>query len=131
MIPYLLAVVGGYLIGDSIGEDIDKKIPEFADGGVMAKGGQETLKNYQVIGTIVKEIGSEPPPEADREDYIDIEREEFTISVMASSEEEAERIAEEEMMDKHLLDEYGSSFTRKKQYYSGSVEIEDVIETGR
>jgi len=45
MIPYLLAVVGGYLLGDSIGEDIDKKIPEFADGvmadgGVMAKGGE-------------------------------------------------------------------------------------------
>ena len=34
MIPYLLAALGGYLIGDSIGEDIDKKIPEFADGGL-------------------------------------------------------------------------------------------------
>jgi hypothetical protein len=39
MIPYLLAAVGGYLLGDSIGEDIDKKIPEFAEGGIMAKGG--------------------------------------------------------------------------------------------
>jgi hypothetical protein len=26
MIPYLLAALGGYLIGDSIGEDIEKKI---------------------------------------------------------------------------------------------------------
>jgi hypothetical protein len=34
MIPYLLAVLGGYLIGDSIGEDIDKKLPQFADGGL-------------------------------------------------------------------------------------------------
>lgn len=35
MIPYILAAVGGYLIGDSIGEDIDKKIPEFAEGGKL------------------------------------------------------------------------------------------------
>jgi hypothetical protein len=33
MIPFILAAVGGYLIGDSIGEDIDSKIPKFADGG--------------------------------------------------------------------------------------------------
>jgi hypothetical protein len=60
--------------------------------------GGETLKNYQVIGTVTYEVGA-VPPEADREDYIDIETEKFS-SVMASSEAEAERIAEEEIMDK-------------------------------
>ena len=35
MIPFLLSIVGGYLIGDSIGEDIDKKLPEFSDGGTI------------------------------------------------------------------------------------------------
>jgi len=37
MIPFILSIVGGYLIGDSIGEDIDKKIPEFADGGEVSE----------------------------------------------------------------------------------------------
>jgi hypothetical protein len=37
MIPFILAAVGGYLIGDSIGEDIDSKIPKFADGGRIKK----------------------------------------------------------------------------------------------
>lgn len=38
MIPYLLAIVGGYLIGDSVGKEVDKKvdsvIPEMAEGGL-------------------------------------------------------------------------------------------------
>jgi len=34
MIPYLLAVVGGYLLGDSM-----KDSQTFADGGMMANGG--------------------------------------------------------------------------------------------
>ena len=33
MLPFILAAVGGYLIGDSIGED--KKILEFAEGGTI------------------------------------------------------------------------------------------------
>ena len=103
---------------------------KYETSGMMADGG-ETLKNYQVIGTVTYEVGGPIPPEADREDYIDIETVKFSISVMASSEAEAERIAEEEIMDKYLLDDYGTWFTRTKQYYSGSVEIEDVIETGR
>jgi hypothetical protein len=37
MIPFILAAIGGYLIGDSFGEEIDSK---FEDGGVMAKGGE-------------------------------------------------------------------------------------------
>jgi len=35
MIPYLLAAVGGYLIGDSMKEESQT----FAEGGIMAKGG--------------------------------------------------------------------------------------------
>jgi len=34
MIPFILAAVGGYLIGDSFGEEIDSKIPKFEDGGM-------------------------------------------------------------------------------------------------
>jgi hypothetical protein len=40
MIPYLLAAVGGYLIGQS------RKDEQFADGGMMAKGGVEKSKLY-------------------------------------------------------------------------------------
>jgi hypothetical protein len=47
MIPFILAVVGGYLIGDSVGQEIDSKIPEFADGG-MAEGREDDLfKEYE------------------------------------------------------------------------------------
>ena len=35
MIPYLLAAVGGYLLGDSM-----KDSQTFADGGMMANGGE-------------------------------------------------------------------------------------------
>jgi hypothetical protein len=35
MIPYLLAVAGGYLLGDSM----KSSTPQFADGGMMADGG--------------------------------------------------------------------------------------------
>jgi hypothetical protein len=46
MIPFLLAAVGGYLIGDSVKDDV-----KFADGGVMARGGtskskEELLKEW-------------------------------------------------------------------------------------
>jgi len=124
MIPFILTIVGGYLIGDSMK---DSKI--FAEGGIMS--GSETLKNYQVTGTITQEFGGPIPPEADREDYIDTETENFSISVMASSEQEAEKIAEQEIMDKYLFDDYGTYLTGKKQYYYGDIKIEDVIETGR
>jgi hypothetical protein len=42
MLPYILAVVGGYLIGDSM------KGKQYADGGMMAKGGNvdKFIKNY-------------------------------------------------------------------------------------
>ena len=33
MIPFILAAIGGYLIGDSVGEEIDSKIPKFEEGG--------------------------------------------------------------------------------------------------
>ena len=41
MIPYLLAVVGGYLIGDSM-----KDSQTFADGGMMAHGGIPVDQGY-------------------------------------------------------------------------------------
>ena len=35
MIPFILAAIGGYLIGDSVGEEIDSKIPKFDNGGAV------------------------------------------------------------------------------------------------
>jgi hypothetical protein len=35
MIPFILAAVGGYLIGNSFGDEINSKIPKFADGGAI------------------------------------------------------------------------------------------------
>jgi hypothetical protein len=40
MIPYLLAALGGYLIGQS------RKDEQFADGGMTAKGGVKRIKLY-------------------------------------------------------------------------------------
>jgi hypothetical protein len=53
MIPFILSIVGGYLIGDSIGEQVDSK---FADGG-MTDGGQvdeAKLSKFHknILGTI-------------------------------------------------------------------------------
>ena len=39
MLPFILAAVGGYLIGDSFGKEIDSKIPKFADGGTVGSEG--------------------------------------------------------------------------------------------
>lgn len=53
MIPYLLAIAGGYLIGNSMNET--PKFDEYADGGMMAKGGyveyyrDGVLKNRNVF----------------------------------------------------------------------------------
>ena len=47
MIPFILAAVGGYLIGDSIGEDIDSKIPKFADGGAFNDAGEPMMTHQQ------------------------------------------------------------------------------------
>ena len=45
MIPFILAAVGGYLIGDSFGKEINSKIPKFADGGDV-----DARKTYLYIG---------------------------------------------------------------------------------
>lgn len=65
MIPFILAAIGGYLIGDSVGEDIDKKvdsaIPEMAEGGKLfsrkdkrfifiGSDGQPHGLNYKLFG---------------------------------------------------------------------------------
>ena len=53
MIPYILAAVGGYLIGDSM------KAQQYADGGMMAKGGltesQEELISDAIASKELKE----------------------------------------------------------------------------
>jgi hypothetical protein len=55
MLPYLLAVVGGYLIGDSNDGFIKGNNPKMADGGMMAKGGFFGLfsKNKLRVGDIL------------------------------------------------------------------------------
>ena len=184
MIPYLLAVVGGYLIGDSIGEDIEKKIPEFADGGtielyyvqdangnvknisksyedadrfwekslkfngdirvaivpkedwekekvsssnikryaeggVMAEGGY--VKNYNVFGKVKVLVH-------DYADETEYETTDFSIDVMALNEQEAMVMVEEQLMDEYLLNDYGTSMLGFKTYYTGEVDIDDVVE---
>ena len=49
MLPYILAAVGGYLIGDSM-----KK--QYADGGMMAKGGKENLEKE--LRRLVRDLNS-------------------------------------------------------------------------
>ena len=44
MIPFILAAVGGYLIGDS--KELDSKIPKFADGGIFEENHPERLKEF-------------------------------------------------------------------------------------
>jgi len=69
MIPYILAVVGGYLLGDSIGEDIEKKIPEFADGGKTEWDNPRNIKIGDTIkfsavgptGKVIDIVDSTPP----------------------------------------------------------------------
>jgi hypothetical protein len=82
------------------------------------------LKKYKVKGRIIIDESVHGQDEI----LHDSSTEKFTINVMASSEKEAAIIAEEQMMDKHLLSDYGTWFTGKKQYYSGSVEIDKVVE---
>jgi hypothetical protein len=111
-----------------------RKRRKYDDGGMMSKESHsdqmidimnrdresEMLKNYQVSGIIIIDYP-----------HLDSDTQEFSISVMASSKEEAKRIAEEEMITKHLVNEYGTAVTGKNQYYSGDVKIEDVVEIGR
>ena len=49
MIPYLLAAVGGYLIGQS------RKDEQYADGGMMADGGGVGYENWQMV-VVSKEL---------------------------------------------------------------------------
>ena len=111
MIPYLLAVVGGYFIGSSM-KDETSSIS-------MANGGY--LKKYKVNGVVKVLVHA-------YEDETEYETIKFSTEVMALDEREAEIMVEEEMMDEHLLDDYGTSYTGLKMYYSGEVIIDDIIE---
>jgi hypothetical protein len=54
MIPFILAAIGGYLIGDSVGEDIDS-IPEMAEGGDIYYGVVDTNNNLVYQSKNVKD----------------------------------------------------------------------------
>jgi len=61
MIPFILAAVGGYLIGDSFGDEINSKIPKFAEGGcTMADGGgimdSDRMKNHVCRGCSIEQV---------------------------------------------------------------------------
>jgi hypothetical protein len=61
MIPYILAAVGGYLIGDSLKEkfadggelkyyqELEKSLPEYSDGGIMNNNPKQTMNKEYVI----------------------------------------------------------------------------------
>jgi len=74
MIPFLLTIVGGYLIGDSM-----KDSKTFANGGMMADGGGVGMKKYTAFGY----YSNYSLPITPTEEY-------FEKSVMANSKEEAE-----------------------------------------
>ena len=116
-----------------------KKRKKYDDGGMMPRKESHSdqmidimnkdresgmLKKYKVKGRII----TDESVHGQDEWLHDSSSEKFTINVMASSEKEAAIIAEEQMMDKHLLSDYGTWVTGKKQYYSGSVEIDKVVE---
>ncbi len=52
MFPFILAAVGGYLIGDSM----KSQTPKFEDGGMMAKGGKLSLSDKIRLREIDKQI---------------------------------------------------------------------------
>jgi len=105
-------------------EDFYKRLNHYGywgiDSGVrMANGGY--LKKYKVNGVVKVLVHAY----ADETEYETIK---FSTEVMALDEREAEIMVEQEMMDEHLLDNYGTSYTGLKMYYSGEVIIDDIIE---
>jgi len=111
MIPYLLAVVGGYFIGSSM-KDETSSIS-------MANGGY--LKKYNVFGKVKVLVH-------DYADETEYETTDFSINVMALNEQEAMVMVEEQLMDEYLLNDYGTSMLGYKVHYTGEVDIEDVVE---
>lgn len=111
MIPYLLAVVGGYFIGNSMKDET----PLIK----MSKGGY--LKKYNVFGKVRVLVHAY----ADETEY---ETTKFSIDVMALNEQEAMVMVEEQLMDEYLLDDYGTSMLGYKVHYTGEVDIDDVVE---
>jgi hypothetical protein len=61
MLPYILAAVGGYLIGDSM-----KK--QYAEGGMMAKGGlTESQEEYPELRKIADKIADDTAERINKE----------------------------------------------------------------
>ena len=59
MIPFILAAVGGYLIGDSFGEEIYSKVPKFEDGGDIGQTDEELYNAMQDMGYDYGEFGTD------------------------------------------------------------------------
>ncbi len=49
MLPFILAAVGGYLIGDSFGKEIDSKVPKFSTGGVPSGAGMFSFSEWELM----------------------------------------------------------------------------------
>lgn len=109
MIPYLLAVVGGYFIGNSMKDET----PSIK----MSEGGY--LKKYNVVGKVRVLVNK------DENEY---QTTNFSTDVMALDEGEAEAKVEEEIKEDYLLNGYATSMMGVKMYYIGDVEIYDVVE---
>jgi hypothetical protein len=111
MIPYLLAAVGGYFIGNSMKDET----PSIK----MSEGGY--LKKYNVFGNVKVLVHA-------YEDETEYETTKFSVDVMALNEQEAMVMVEEQLMDEYLLNDYTTSMMGFKTYYTGEVDIDDVVE---
>jgi hypothetical protein len=56
MLPFILAAVGGYLIGDSFGKEIDSKVPKFEDGGDIRRFDRHEQMDSETRGEILDTI---------------------------------------------------------------------------
>jgi len=121
MIPYLLAAVGGYLIGDSMKS---QKLDKFADDGVMANGGK--IKS-ELIPMVEKQ--------KDGESIIDFDRT-MTINFTGTEKELSDKIDEITKSNRNIayvqkrIDGKRTKLVMSKYYLSDKLDDDEYAKGG-